>query len=266
MRLHVLDCGVIRMPINAIMPDVSSGADRETMIDIPVESFLFECDPEFILFDAACDPEGMDGRWPEAFRANPYLPGSYGGLLGCLSALGVAPERIGTVVASHLHLDHAGCLKYFPHARVHVHGSELARTLKAFFRGGALGAHVPSDIEGWLDAELRWQPILDDVAEVALTEGLSIINFGPGHSWGMLGMYAELPRSGPFLFVSDAAYTPASFGPEAPLPAFLEDEAGYRSTIERIKRLAAERQARIVCGHDPGGFRDLVALGAGGLE
>ncbi len=229
------------------------------MITIPVEAFLIEHEAGAILFDAACDPEGMAGGWPEAFRACPYVVEEGGYLPERLAELGIAPDDVRFVVASHLHLDHAGCLKYFTKARIYVDSDEFTKTLCAFFRKEGLGAHVPSDIEGWLDADLKWVPLQSDIGELELAGGVSILNFGPGHSWGMLGLYVDLPQSGSFLLVSDAAYTDASFGPPPIMPGFLEDREGYIATLARIERLASERNAQIVCGHDLAGFRSLVS-------
>lgn len=266
MKMHILDCGTITMPRGGILVDDIAARDPAAMITIPIEAFLIEHESGLILFDTACDPEGMAGRWPEMFRTFPYLPGEGGTLPERLASLGVAPMDVKTVVASHLHLDHAGCLRDFRNAKIYVNSTEFSRTLRVFFRNEGLGAHVPSDIEGWLDAELQWQPLTPDIAEFPLAPGITILNFGPGHSWGMLGLLAELPRSGPFLLVSDAAYTDGSFGPPPIMPGYLEDSEGYLATLERIRRIAAERGARIVCGHDLDSFRTLVAESGGCLE
>jgi len=266
MKMHILDCGTITMPRGAILADEQAAKDPGAMVTIPVEAFLIEHEAGYVLFDAACDPEGMSGRWPEAFRASPYIAGERGYLPERLAEIGVAPEDIGVVVASHLHLDHAGCLKYFTKARVYVNSEEFAKTLRAYIRKEGLGAHVPSDIESWLDVGLTWQPIAPDIQELELLKGVSILNFGSGHSWGMLGLCVELPQSGSFLLVSDAAYTDASFGTPPIMPAFLEDKEGYLATLARIRSIAAERKAEIVCGHDLAGFQSLVKRSGGCLR
>jgi glyoxylase-like metal-dependent hydrolase (beta-lactamase superfamily II) len=258
MKMHILDCGTITMPRNAIFADEQAGKNQEGTITIPVEAFLIEHEDGYVLFDTACDPEGMSGRWPEAFRACPYIAGERGYLPERLAEIGIAPEDIQYVVASHLHLDHAGCLKYFAKARIYVNSEEFAMTLRAFFRKEGLGAHIPSDIESWLDSGLTWQPIPADILELELVKGVSILNFGSGHSWGMLGLYVELPHSGSFLLVSDAAYTKESFDLPPIMPAFLEDKQGYIATLDRIKRIASERNATIICGHDLARFRSLI--------
>lgn len=254
------------MPRGNILADEQAAKNPGEMITIPVEAFLIEHDAGYVLFDAACDPEGMSGRWPEAFRVCPYIAGEGRYLPERLAKIGVAPKDIRFVVASHLHLDHAGCLKYFTKARIYVNSEEFAKTLQAYLRKEGLGAHVPSDIEGWLDAGLTWQPMPPDIQELELVKDVSILNFGSGHSWGMLGLYVELPRSGPFLLVSDAAYTNESFESPPIMPAFLEDTVGYIATLARIKRLASERNAQIVCGHDLMDFRSLVGRSGGCLN
>lgn len=42
-----------------------------------------------------------------------------------LHTLGIAPENVKTLVITHLHFDHAGCLEDFPNAQVHIQAAEL---------------------------------------------------------------------------------------------------------------------------------------------
>ena len=62
------------------------------------------------MFDSGCHPQAMEGAWPEAMCANPYVFGREATLLSRLKQLNIEPSEIRYIVASHLHLDHAGGL------------------------------------------------------------------------------------------------------------------------------------------------------------
>lgn len=244
MRMFFLDCGIMKFPYSVIARDMQPQDDSHKMVPAPISAFLIEHPEGRILFDTGCDPDGMKGNWPDAYRQIPYQE-SY--LPQQLDELGIKPDDIGYVVASHLHFDHAGCLHICNKARIYVNKTELDTTMDAYRNGRELNAHLPSDIENWMRADLTWEPVSSET--VPLVDGVTIVNFGPGHSWGMLGLMVELPGGNHFL-VSDAIYTRENQGPPMKLPALLSDIEGYRKTIRRIESYAAENHATIVYGHD----------------
>lgn len=40
-----------------------------------------------------------------------------------------------------------------------------------------------------------------------LAEGITLLNFGSGHAWGMLGLHIEMPESGGIILASDTELT-----------------------------------------------------------
>lgn len=81
------------------------------------------------------------------------------------------------------------------------------------------------------------------------------MNFGSGHAWGMIGLEVELAELGTIILASDAIYTSESLGnPDtgSPLrpPGILYDSVGWTRSVEKIKRLAKEKNADIWFGHD----------------
>lgn len=264
MKMYVLDNGKIVMQANnQVTTDGGSGGEAPA---IPVHSFLFDTEIGWVLFDTACDPEGMTRNWPQAMRENPYVAGEHGSVTDQLSLLGLTPDDIRYVVVSHLHLDHAGSLKLFRNATVIVSREEFNKTLHAYADRDFSGFHMESDISGWLRAELRWQFICQDTEEYPLCPGLTVLNFGPGHSYGMLGILAELDRDGTFLLAADTLYTADHLGPPAKMAGIAYDEKGYFDTVERIRTLAAKTGAKILFGHDMAQFQTLVKAGQGCYE
>ncbi len=128
------------------------------------------------------------------------------------------PEDIKYVIISHLHVDHAGCLKFFRNARVFVNDAEFTTTVRQYALGQGLNVHVPEDIRGFIEAKLNWRLVAENEVEVEVVPGVTVVNFGSGHSWGMMGMKVELANSGNFLMVADAIYMRDNVEPEISVP------------------------------------------------
>lgn len=260
MKMYVLDNGKIVMSANN---QVTTDSGEGEAPSIPVHSFLFDTKKGWILFDSACDPEGMTKNWPEHMRANPYIAGDKGSVEQQLAILGLKPEDISMVVMSHLHLDHAGSLSLFRNAEIYVNQEEFNKTMHAYADRDFSGFHMETDISSWLRAELDWHFLPSDIKELELCKGLTILNFGSGHSYGMLGLLAELEHDGTFLLAADTIYTSDHLGPPAKMAGIAYDSDGYFATIEYIRALAKERQATILFGHDMEQFQTLKKAGEG---
>lgn len=263
MKMYIVSCGKMWIESSGLIAVESGTAEGETSqdtwVDIPVYTVLFDHPNGLVLFDTACDPEGMTKNWPEYNKkVSPYDAFESEMLPERLKQLGVAPEDIRYVVLSHLHTDHAGCLRLFKNAEVYVNETEFDETIKQYALSEMRPAYIASDIKGWLDAQLNWHLISPDKREVKLLDGLTIINFGPGHAFGMMGILAELENDGNYLLIADALYLAENMGPPVRLPGLLYDEAGYMATAGLISDYASTKRARILYGHDKQQFKDLV--------
>ena len=66
-------------------------------------------------------------------------------------------KRSKYVVLSHMHVDHMGCLKYFPAARTLVSAEEFISVMKNYATDQLTDTfHVKTDIENSLKAGIRW--------------------------------------------------------------------------------------------------------------
>ena len=147
MKLYVLDLGkIIMMGDNPVTDSAQSGTEP---LSIPIHAFLVDSPIGYILFDTGCNPEGMAGAWPEALRANPYVAAPEQQLLCRLAQLGLKPADISVVVLSHLHLDHAGGVHFFPRAKVYVQQEELGRVLSDYAADTLDLFHVQCDADNW---------------------------------------------------------------------------------------------------------------------
>jgi glyoxylase-like metal-dependent hydrolase (beta-lactamase superfamily II) len=265
MKLYVLDNGTMKMDKNLMIAGAVLASSLEPnkpceYIEFPVFTVLIDHPDGKILFDTACNPNGMgkNGRWIEATQQLfPYLATEECYLPNRLEQMKVRPEDIKYVVASHLHLDHAGCLEIFTNAQIIVHENELSGTLRAYANNVKEGAYIWADIDAWLKNNLQWKTIRPHEDNLTLVEGVKILNFGSGHAWGMLGLHVQLPGEGGIILASDAIYSAGNYGPPVRIPGIIYDSLGYVNTVERIQRIAKETNAQVWFGHDAEQFATL---------
>lgn len=269
LKMHVLANGFLECDsANLIaMPKLANSENKHTTSDwviSPVYTVLIEHPEGLVLFDTACHPDAMKGRWdrgnmlrtPYTFKEEELLPNA-------LKKLGYSPDDIDYVVLSHLHEDHAGCLEMFTKSRIYVNDEELKQTLRLYVLNGNMGGYIRNDIKAWLDTQLNWTPVDADINELKLLDGITILNFGPGHTFGMMGLLVSLANTGNVILASDAVNTAQNFGPPILFPGLAYDTIGYYKTVQRIARLAQEKQAMVFFGHDVDQFATLKTATAG---
>ena len=249
-RIHPLNLG--KVELRAENP-VSSDGQAES---IPLCAYLFETMSGWVLFDTGADPQGMSGNYPPEFRKNPTVTSEHA-LLDKLRFFGLTPSDISCVVMSHLHLDHAGGLRFFPSAQTYVNADELESVLNLYNANSPTGPYMKTDIESWQNAHINWISVPPDCEAVPLDSDISIISFGSGHSFGSLCLLVNTDSDGKYLFVADAIYSTAHIEPELIVPGTTYDKTGYLNTVTRLLAIAEEERAEIVFGHDSEQFTQL---------
>ncbi len=263
LKMYVMANGILECDkANLIaMPKLATSENKHTTSDwviSPVYTVLIEHADGLVLFDTACHPDAMKSRWdranmlrtPYSFKESELLPNT-------LRQLGYGPDDISCVVLSHLHEDHAGCLEFFTKSKIYVSDEELKQTLRLYALNGNMGGYIRSDIRAWLDAGLNWVPVDSETKTLELLPGLTILNFGPGHTFGMMGMLVALKNTGNVILASDAINTSTNLGPPIQFPGLAYDTIGYYKTVQAISRLATEKHAQILFGHDVDQFATL---------
>lgn len=261
-KLYVMDNGRMRMDKNWMIAmhnpaTITNPTAPTEFVEFPVYTVLIDHPEGKILFDTACNPNSMgpEGRWGQATQQMfPIDMPEACYLHNRLEELGVHPKDIKYVVASHLHLDHAGCLELFTNAQIIVHEDEFNGTLQTYARNQKEGAYVWGDIDAWIKNNLQWNTIKRSEDRMQLLPGVEVLNFGSGHAWGMLGLRIDMPETGGIILASDAIYTAESFGPPVKPPGILYDSVGYNATVERIRKLAKETNSQVWFGHDANQF------------
>jgi N-acyl homoserine lactone hydrolase len=262
-KLYVMDNGRMKMDKNWMIAmhnpaTIQNPNIPNEMVEFPIYTVLIDHPEGKILFDTACNPNSMgpSGRWAEITQSQfPWTASEECYLHHRLEQLKVRPEDIKFVVASHLHLDHAGCLEMFTNATIIVHEGEFNGALQTYARNQKAGAYIWADIDAWIKNNLQWRTLKRDEDNVLLAEGVRVLNFGSGHAWGMLGLYVELPEKGNIILASDAIYTAESYGPPVKPPGIIYDSVGFVKTVERIRRIAHETKAEVWFGHDAEQFK-----------
>jgi len=250
-RLLVIPTGTCRLAESRTR--TGGSPDREVAIPMPI--FAIDTDDGWVLSDTGCDPraaddpEGTWGRLAKAFRID-TTPADFP--LARLEENGIPLADVRHVVVSHLHMDHAGGLRFFPDAAIHVQRAELRWALNPDRLGSA--GFLRGDFDHpFLDYHLHEgdDEIVPGV-HVALTDGHT-----PGHQ----SLVVDLP-SGRFVIAGDAAYLREQIDRQIP-PAVTTDEYAAVRSLARLRAFETRDQARILINHDPRLWQDLV-LAPGG--
>ncbi len=258
MKVYILSNGYLECDSNQMiaMSTVGTADDhtpRHQWIKIPVYQVLVDHPAGKILFDTGCHPEAMNGRWPEGlWKAFPYTYTPEERLENQLKKIGFTPKDIGTVVQSHMHLDHAGNLGLFTHAKVYVHRKDLEYGLLLTHQNpnpATHGAYVKADLE----VPCHFIPVDEDLE---LLSGVRLITL-PGHTPGVLGLVVSLKNQGTLIFPADAIYQSGNYGPPPRLSGIVYDNMAFLASIEKVRKLAQRENARVIFSHDIDFFRTL---------
>ena len=164
-----------------------------------------------------------------------------------LKALGVEPEKVDHVIATHMHWDHAGNYDLFPNARCHIQDTEMA------YATGRCMCHqmlrIPfseRDVHAMIGKIYAYRVEFHDGVE-ELAPGITLHKIG-GHSKGLQCVRVKT-RRGYVVVASDCIhlYSHIDEGRVFPITYSVGDTLeGYKT----IQKLASSR-GHIVPGHDP---------------
>ncbi|MGH8871183.1 MAG: N-acyl homoserine lactonase family protein [Acidimicrobiia bacterium] len=236
-RLLVLSTGTCRM---AERRTRIGGSDAEVAVPLPI--YAVETDDGWVLFDTGCDPRVVDdpvGTWGSLAKAFVIDMTPADHPLSRLKENGIEPEDVAHVVLSHLHMDHAGGIRFFPQSLVHVQLAERrwAQLPDTF---GAAG-FIRSDFDR---AEVSYRYLEGD-AEIV--PGVNVV-LTDGHTPGHQSLVVDLP-SGRFVLTGDAAYRRDQIDRLTSPPTTTDQFAAVRS-LARLKALETRDGATILIAHD----------------
>lgn len=235
LRLTLLTCGYLEAELSELTP----GRNVGTRVRLPIPAYLIQTGGQIILVDTGMPDSCYNGDprvLAEPGEGDPpaFVPlgGATDSITGQLAALGLRPEDVTLVVSTHLHFDHCGGTSHFTHCPVLIQRAELD------------GARAEGHADDWrLPPGVRYQTVEGDHT---LAPGVELIAT-PGHTPGHQSLLVSLP-SGSLLFTVDAVYLQRLW--ENDELGAAADLTAARASMDRLRALAAQTSAQVICGHD----------------
>jgi glyoxylase-like metal-dependent hydrolase (beta-lactamase superfamily II) len=164
-----------------------------------------------------------------------------------LAALGVDSSNVSDVVVTHMHYDHAGTVRDFPAARVHLQAEELRWvTSSEMFERGARGSFEVDDVVNIVRG-LYDERVKQHAADWEFAPGISVHLIG-GHTPGIQVVRVNTAR-GAVVLASDTTHYYENMETGRPF-ATTYDAAKVLAGFETLHKLA-DSPEHIVPGHDP---------------
>jgi glyoxylase-like metal-dependent hydrolase (beta-lactamase superfamily II) len=192
-----------------------------------------------VLVDTGFDP-GVAARMGRTCLCEPEQ---------AVRALGIDPGSVGLVVVTHMHYDHIGNLRRFPHAELVVAERELDFWRSSMAARPQFAAHVVAEEIAVLAAaagEERVRLVRDELEPLP---GIRLVRVG-GHSPGQLIVLVDGQQGQEAVLASDALHYYEELESDRPC-AVLADLAEAYSALDILRELSRDEGRSLVAGHDP---------------
>jgi glyoxylase-like metal-dependent hydrolase (beta-lactamase superfamily II) len=232
-------------------------AFAEGQVSVPTTVAIFQHPAHgVILWDTGCndavaDPDRAESYWGIGIKA---AFGAHGftrdhAIDRQLDTMGIRPRDVRYVIYSHLHLDHAGGMSYFPDATHVVQKSELRYAL--FPDPWTRPVYCQNDFK-----DIHKLNVLEIDGDYDLfADGTFRLVKSPGHAPGLQVLFVTLPHRGRFMLGGDIAHLRDQFEAMIPMPWdwSISEMSASRA---RIKQLERSGVPLYLC-HEPGEFAAL---------
>jgi len=182
--------------------------------------------------------------------------------VAALTALGVEPAEVDTVVVTHFHYDHIGNLDAFPAARFVVPRRELEFWTGPVAARAQFAAHVEAEEIARVERFVSEGRVRVTEGEEEILGGVRAIDVG-GHSPGQQ-VTAVAVDGGLVVLASDAVHFYEELELERPF-GVIADLAEMYLAYDLLKEMAAAGAA-VVPGHDPDVLRRFPAADGSAVE
>jgi N-acyl homoserine lactone hydrolase len=185
-----------------------------------------------------------------------------------LDRIGVRPADVDTVLLTHNHFDHAGCVRDFPNGHVYIQRREMTHYLDAISRGPRFEFLTRA-------AETTLPDTLDDRAgQLKLTYADGVLTVMPGvelrpafdtHTAGSQFVLVENAADGRWLFAGDNVYVYANIeglrgdGVLEPIGTSTGSQSVWLDTMDNALEWVGNDTARVIPFHDAELFRRFPA-------
>lgn len=240
MRLYILHLGNCYVDKGGVL---TPGLDKGTWWTIPIVGYLIQTDDgKNILVDTGMDKGFI--KDPEMhFRGTAFgevlkvqmTEDDY--VVNQLAKLGLKPDDIDILVATHFHFDHAGNTRDFTNSEIVVQQDCYEDVMKGDNPGYPKSTYdIPN---------LNWR-IIDGDTEIA--PGVTLLK-APGHTPGHMAVLVDLPRTGKMVIGIDTIYVQDNLDKDN-WGAYADPDAA-RASAKRLQEIAAREHAMLLYGHDP---------------
>jgi N-acyl homoserine lactone hydrolase len=239
MRLYILHLGNCYVDKGGVL---TPGLDVGTWWTIPIVGYLIQTDDgRNILVDTGMDKIHTED--PEAtFRGTAFgevlkvqmTADDY--VINQLARLGLKPEDIDLLVATHFHFDHAGNTRDFTASEIVVQRD----CYDDIMRDDAPYPRATFDIPN-----LKWR-IVDGDVEIA--PGVTLLKT-PGHVPGHMSVLVDLPEAGKMVIGIDTIYVQDNLDKDN--WGAYSDPIAARASAKKLQAIAQREGAMLLYGHDP---------------
>ena len=244
-RLYALDCGRAQFQDMGMFSDTGEYDGKPGVIADPC--FLIVHPRGTLLWDTglgdalAGQPDGKDAGHGIHLNVDKTL-------LQQLREIDLVPDAISFVGFSHLHFDHTGNAAQFDHATWLISRKELAAALSDSPPFGV----DPAFLKGRDQSKIEQVDTDRDV----FGDGSVQILAAPGHTPGHQVLLVRLKRAGAVLLSGDLFHTRDNQRLHR-VPKINTDRADTLASFDRVDRIVANQQARLIVQHDAADFASL---------
>lgn len=255
LRMSAMNVGPLSCAKNLLV------AFAQGTVDVPTTSVVIEHPKHGIVLwdtginDAVADPDRGDEYWGAGLRAafgtNGFTRGH--AVDAQLDKMGIKPKDVKYVVYSHLHLDHAGGMSYFPDSIHVVQRDEIRYAL--WPDSWTRPVYCQNDYR-----DIRKLSILEIDGDYDLfSDGTLMLMKAPGHSPGQQVLVANLPNRGRVCLAADTGHQRDGFDNMVPMP-WDWSASSMSMTRMRMKQLERSGVPLFFC-HDAEDFAKLPQNG-----
>jgi glyoxylase-like metal-dependent hydrolase (beta-lactamase superfamily II) len=255
-RLYVFSSGALTIGKGVLQ----NFGPMDPPIQIPVGFYLVKHPKGNVLFDTGNNDNLITdiNWWPKGLQGlNPVRTPDVA--IGAqLAKIGVTPDDVKYVVASHLHLDHGGNVGRFPNSTIVVQKTEIQN---AFWpEQGTGGPYIIGDVMPLRAPNSNYpnaQKMIQLNGDLDLFgDGTLVVKRWVAHTPGSQMMTVQLKNSGTIILTGDNVYFRENVEKNLPPNIVLAyNPTGFYTAYEWIRHMMATQKADFFTAHDPDAFK-----------
>ena len=236
-----LDCGTPNPPtdLNQRFSDTYAYAGKT--LQLVYSCYLIKHGNDYMVWDS--------GHATTAGAVAPKVP-----LPELLGKLELKPEQIKYIGISHYHGDHIGQVGAFPKSTLLIGKGDWDVLVDA--KAATAAGTNNATFANWINGGGKVEPVRLD--QDVFGDGTVLMLNTPGHTPGHHVLLVKLKEMGPVILSGDMAHFRENYDQDG-VPTFNTDRSQTIASIERVKQLAKNLNAKVIIQHDP---RDVDKLPA----